>query len=783
MISNITPDDRRTVEESHYHVPAELVATDQWTTVISSHRTSDSGYVDSSQNTMLLESFEDAVAQAKEWANDVAFVMYDDDDDIDDDLSIIHIRDAFELDDDRPVLDDDIDLSPFERRDAWMGVSPDGRNLIIPIRQFRGVDDEYDHGQIQVHSAGKILFAPEYNDSLNLVDADESSTIARGDKWVRDWMADTEDALTDNGSPGWVKDYREWLKMQKSLEDRPTPKQNEREHYLANAIEEHLELMTLPTRDDSVSARPLYIYNESTGAYEAGGTAIIESMLRKWVGEMAVNRWHQVIDRIKAMDPTDPDTLNGAEYDDDLVCVQNGVVDIRNDELLDHDPKYKFTTSLPVEYDPDASGEAFVEFLSDITDSDADRKTLEEWVGFTLASDYPLDRFLMLLGEGGNGKGVYMDVLRNFIGEDNISEIKLERMTAGDRFGLSPIEGKMLNIDGDTTGDDFYGSDLGNLKKMTGGDRIAIEKKGQKRYFIRNKAKLLFSSNKPPRLVDESENAIARRLLWVQFPFNFVAEPSAPHQKQKVPRDEMMDTLLSDEAKQGILNVAIDGLQRLLDNECFSKEIGKSDEERYSEYMTLADDIAAFEQLMLEPATGHGIPKEVLYSVYVARQTRKSNKVLNKNTFFRALNKRGGGYWNEGQYSTAEGRPRALFGVRFTDRAGQYLSDTARDDVELLYRKSTKLDEGVTPRMMFLSQSQGTDGDEDDPGVDVIEMSQMQRIAKIIGKLDEEGQVSVGQIARELQLPPEQVEADLSGLAECGEVIRTVDDGQEVYVR
>jgi phage/plasmid-associated DNA primase len=84
-----------------------------------------------------------------------------------------------------------------------------------------------------------------------------------------------------------------------------------------------------------------------------------------------------------------------------------------------------------------------------------------------------------------------------------------------DRFALSDLEGKFVNIDTELTSTTIR--DTSVLKKLTGWQPTRIQRKNQKAYDARISAKLYFSANKIPVAYDESD-AFFRRKVILSFP-------------------------------------------------------------------------------------------------------------------------------------------------------------------------------------------------------------------------------------------------------------------------
>ncbi len=86
--------------------------------------------------------------------------------------------------------------------------------------------------------------------------------------------------------------------------------------------------------------------------------------------------------------------------------------------LLDHHPEFMSTVRLPIDWDPAATCPLFDAFLEDAVPED-DRDRAWQVLGYLLMSGNPLQRMFMLTGTGGNGKGVYLNVLRAMLGDEN----------------------------------------------------------------------------------------------------------------------------------------------------------------------------------------------------------------------------------------------------------------------------------------------------------------------------------------------------------------------------
>lgn len=197
------------------------------------------------------------------------------------------------------------------------------------------------------------------------------------------------------------------------------------------------------------------------------------------------------------------------------------------------DEQVKVLTSEGKLIDPDGS---FVpNYLNVPYDPDNDlvgelQSTLEEWLGSksqaqsllrhlstALQPDWSAVKYLLLIGEGRNGKGTLLKMLWDLFGRDNISKVTRQAMS-----GLSPImatmNGKLLNIVFD--GPKEFLKDSSTEKTVIAGEPIAIEMKYENVPLeVQTNALFLEALNSEPRTGDKSP-ALQKRLA--RFSFNNV---------------------------------------------------------------------------------------------------------------------------------------------------------------------------------------------------------------------------------------------------------------------
>ncbi|SFC75121.1 phage/plasmid primase, P4 family, C-terminal domain-containing protein [Halobiforma haloterrestris] len=466
---------------------------------------------------------------------------------------------------------------------------------------------------------------PDRDEAASMFNSDDNSGSWRDvdDDGPSDGSDDGADESDDSGSSLDPEDAETWADVRRCY----GMLDNEDGRYAAvTVLRERYDLMAVRGDDDT-----LYRYHGDTGIYEEGAEYDIGRELDAELGRYySQHERREILGRLKEH-VVDRDELNAGEHDSQLVCVKNGVLDVETRELHEHDPEYRFTNRLPVEYNPDAEPDTYDEFTNEITRREADAKTLNELLGNALLDDYRYEYVLFLFGGGANGKSTWLSVVRALLGEENTSSETLQRL-AENRFSSARLVGKMANIAEDLPQRKI--DDMGTIKDLSGGGMVPAEKKNQDPFDFRNRAKLMFAANSPP-VLGERTWAVKRRLAPVYLPYRFVDDPADLNEKQR--EYGLEDDLTTDEELSGILNRALDGLDRLREHGDIS--LPEDPDERLDLYERHSDHIKAFAVDCLTNTTDSfdQIRKDRIYSAYTRYCEANGEEPVANQTFWRQL--------------------------------------------------------------------------------------------------------------------------------------------------
>lgn len=289
-------------------------------------------------------------------------------------------------------------------------------------------------------------------------------------------------------------------------------------------------------------------------------------------------------------------------------------------ELKAHCREHYRTTQIPVAYDQKANAPRFESFLDEIFIDDEDKpekiNLVHEAIGYSLLSACEHEKFFLLIGSGANGKTVLMDTVRALVGIENVSAVQPSQFE--NKFQRAHLNGKLVNIVTEIPEGHVIADAI--LKAIVSGELITAEHKHKPPFEFEPFCTCWFGTNHMPQTRDFSD-AFFRRTIILEFNRTFAEYEQDLKLKHKI-KQEM----------PGILNLALQGLGRLLKNGCFTKvdscEMAKSEWRKYS------DSVKEFTEELCIFGPGFKIPSGELYQRYASWETQGGMaKTVGKNSF------------------------------------------------------------------------------------------------------------------------------------------------------
>jgi len=281
------------------------------------------------------------------------------------------------------------------------------------------------------------------------------------------------------------------------------------------------------------------------------------------------------------------------------ICLKNGTYNARTGQLEKHDRDHEILHQLDFDWDDKAECPTYDKFLSDTFKKDQQSMDLmEEFFALTLIDDMSFQKFLVLKGPGGNGKGTLARILKSMQDPDAVGSVSITDLN--DERKRTSLVGKKVNISGEqsklNTMADTY------LKKITGEDPVDIRYLyGETRNNVMLTTRFIELVNEMPATSDNSD-ALKRRMIILRCE-NRVANP-----------DPDLDKKLNAE-RAGIFKRWMSALGRLYKRGKFDPPMSSTEE--IEDYMMENDSVKLwFHERMEECEADKGEPSNDLYGDY-----------------------------------------------------------------------------------------------------------------------------------------------------------------------
>lgn len=231
---------------------------------------------------------------------------------------------------------------------------------------------------------------------------------------------------------------------------------------------------------------------------------------------------------------------------------------------------------IDIDYKPDAPSVQIVdEYIDNLTDHDADyRKLLMEVIGYVMVTDperiRSLGKFFMFRGDGANGKGTLMQIMKRIYNAKNCTNLSIKQLT-DDRYKVTLI-GKLANLGDDIEAEAINNDQLKILKNISTADTVTTRHMFAESMSTTFTAKLYFTTNSDIRSFEKGY-AYRRRIVWLPM-FNKVDKP-----------DPMFITkITTKEALEYWMSLIVEGYKRLYNNYDWTySEVVEKYNEKYHE--------------------------------------------------------------------------------------------------------------------------------------------------------------------------------------------------------
>lgn len=311
-----------------------------------------------------------------------------------------------------------------------------------------------------------------------------------------------------------------------------------------------------------------------------------------------------------------------------LINLQNGTFEItdKGTKLRDFDKNDFLTYQLPFEYNEKATCKLFDSYLAKVLPATELQNILSEFIGYVFTKHIKLEKALVLLGEGGNGKSVFYEIINALLGTTNISQYSMKSLTEQSNYYIAKMPNKLLNYCSEFK----EIGDLDKAKKLISNEDVEARLPYCEPFTFRFSTKVMFNSNSLPKDNIEQNEAFFRRLLIIPFNVTITDNEKDVELPNKIIQNELA----------GVFLWVLKGLQRLLAAKKFT--YSKLAENELNHYKNTSDTVSMFLSENGYKPTKEQTSKLLmdLFNEYRSYCLECNYKPLGKNNFSERLQKK-----------------------------------------------------------------------------------------------------------------------------------------------
>ena len=308
--------------------------------------------------------------------------------------------------------------------------------------------------------------------------------------------------------------------------------------------------------------------------------------------------------------PASPDAFDAYT---DFLNVQNGVVNLRNGELMPHDNRLMLSKITNCEYDAKKKKpKRWLQFLDEITGGDKDLQAyIQKCIGYSISGSNKEQCAYFLYGMGNNGKSTFLDTIADMLGDyasnaqpDTLMlQSKVGSLGGGANSDIARLKSaRFVTCEEPTEG---VRLNEGLLKQLTGGSKVTCRFLYGDEFEYTPEFKIWVATNHKP-VVRGTDVGIWRRIKLMPFEVNIPKNKVDKNLKYKL-RQEFPQILAW--AVEGCIKWQAEGLD---EPECVR--------EATKDYKQEMDLIAGFVEqcVMIDYASDNKVMGADLFAVYRA---------------------------------------------------------------------------------------------------------------------------------------------------------------------
>lgn len=274
-----------------------------------------------------------------------------------------------------------------------------------------------------------------------------------------------------------------------------------------------------------------------------------------------------------------PDEFDADAY---LLNCQNGVIDLRTGQIMEHQRDHRHLKQAQAIHDPAATAPTWEAFLNKIMGGNPNLiGFIQRAVGYSLLGSAEKQVAFFLHGKGSNGKSTFLELLRFLLGDYALNTPTSTLMRKKDSSGINNDVARLMGarlVTAIETDENQHLSEA-TIKSLTGNDTITARYLYAENFDFKPVCKIWLACNHKP-IITGTDIGIWRRIRLIPFTVTIPDSEKDPYLSLKLQAE-----------LSGILNWALEGCLQFLE-----QGLGEPAEvmEAGNKYRTEMDSIATF---------------------------------------------------------------------------------------------------------------------------------------------------------------------------------------------
>lgn len=314
-------------------------------------------------------------------------------------------------------------------------------------------------------------------------------------------------------------------------------------------------------------------YLDNVYFYQDGDFVSDLSKLKRIIfAEVGLQKTRYIDEVVKQLEYRAPLIDENRTFD---IKFQNGI--LRDGKFIEVDYQEFTPFSIDIPYYKDAEVVKEVdEYIGHLTNNDEDyRNRLLEILAHPLIVNKEFKRmmgkFFIFVGDGGNGKGTLLAIIRMILNKKNCTGLSISNMS--DERYFTTMQGKLANLGDDIQDEAINHEQMKHLKNISTCDFVSTRELFKQSREVELTTTLIFTSNHILKSFEKGES-YKRRVDWLPM-------YSKPKKKEK----KFITNLTTEAALEYWLRLIVEGYFRLYENERFtdSEIVNKFNDEYHAE--------------------------------------------------------------------------------------------------------------------------------------------------------------------------------------------------------